>query len=273
MCARYDRRRLGADGDRRSVGRQRAEEAARGAISSPLLEASIEGARGVLLSVAGESDLGLHEANRAAETITRAAHPEANIIFGAVVDDALGEEVRVTVIAAGFDKLLAAQRRTYTFHTGSRGCSRSLSVRRRPSRSPSRPDSRRSRRIDPRSSSRRRTRSSVRLPRPRRSTRERGPGHPRFLEELTRPPRGRSAGAGTSWNGATFPRLCAGFPRPSSLLPPSPAPWGDRAARTMTFERRDRDIVALVARELERRGFLAAFFERTGGVSPCRSTA
>ena len=89
-------------------GEDRAEEAARAAISSPLLESSIEGARGVLLSVSGPTDLTLHEVNRAADHITRVAHPDANIIFGAVVDDALGEEVRVTVIAAGFDKLAAA---------------------------------------------------------------------------------------------------------------------------------------------------------------------
>jgi cell division protein FtsZ len=87
------------------TGGDRAEEAARAAISSPLLESSIEGAKGVLLSVAGPSDLALHEVNRAAETITRVAHPDANIIFGAVVDDVLGDEVRVTVIAAGFDRL------------------------------------------------------------------------------------------------------------------------------------------------------------------------
>ena len=87
-------------------GENRAEEAAKAAISSPLLESSIEGARGVLLSVSGPTGLTLHEVNRAADTITRVAHSDANIIFGAVVDDALGEEVRVTVIAAGFDKLL-----------------------------------------------------------------------------------------------------------------------------------------------------------------------
>src|SRR5437660_4062547 len=87
------------------TGEQRAEDAARGAISSPLLESSIEGAKGVLLSIAGPTDLALHEVNKAAEAITRVAHPDANIIVGAVVDDALGDEVRVTVIAAGFDKL------------------------------------------------------------------------------------------------------------------------------------------------------------------------
>jgi cell division protein FtsZ len=86
------------------VGEERAEEAARAAISSPLLEASIEGAKGLLLSISGGSDLTLHEVHRAAEAITRAAHPEANIIFGAVIDDALGDECRVTVIAAGFDR-------------------------------------------------------------------------------------------------------------------------------------------------------------------------
>jgi cell division protein FtsZ len=89
-------------------GQDRAEEAAKSAISSPLLESSIEGARGVLLSIAGPTDLTLHEVNKAADAITRVAHPDANIIFGAVVDDALGEEVRVTVIAAGFDKLLSS---------------------------------------------------------------------------------------------------------------------------------------------------------------------
>ncbi|HEV8621523.1 MAG TPA: cell division protein FtsZ [Actinomycetota bacterium] len=87
-------------------GEDRAEDAAKAAVSSPLLESSIEGARGVLLSIAGPTDLKLHEVNKAADAITRVAHPDANIIFGAVVDDALGEEVRVTVIAAGFDKLV-----------------------------------------------------------------------------------------------------------------------------------------------------------------------
>ena len=91
-------------------GDDRAEAAAKAAISSPLLESSIEGARGVLLSISGPTDLTLHEVNKAADHITRVAHPDANIIFGAVVDDALGEEIRVTVIAAGFDKLLNAPR-------------------------------------------------------------------------------------------------------------------------------------------------------------------
>ena len=84
-------------------GDNRAVEAAERAISSPLLEQSMDGARGVLLSIAGGSDLGLFEINDAAQLVTDAAHPDANIIFGAVIDDALGDEVRVTVIAAGFD--------------------------------------------------------------------------------------------------------------------------------------------------------------------------
>src|SRR3989441_1288629 len=85
-------------------GEGRALNAARAAISSPLLEASIEGARGILLTISGGSDLGLFEVNEAAEIIHGVAHPDANIIFGAVIDDALGDEVRVTVIAAGFDR-------------------------------------------------------------------------------------------------------------------------------------------------------------------------
>ncbi|MFA1548060.1 cell division protein FtsZ [Actinomadura chokoriensis] len=87
-----------ARGDDRSVA------AAEMAISSPLLEASIDGAHGVLLSISGGSDLGLFEINEAAQLVSNAAATDANIIFGAVIDDALGDEVRVTVIAAGFDE-------------------------------------------------------------------------------------------------------------------------------------------------------------------------
>ncbi|ACQ80657.1 cell division protein FtsZ [Beutenbergia cavernae DSM 12333] len=86
-----------------AIGEDRAVQAAELAISSPLLEASIDGAHGVLLSIQGGSDLGLFEIHEAARLVQEAAHPEANIIFGAVIDDALGDEVRVTVIAAGFD--------------------------------------------------------------------------------------------------------------------------------------------------------------------------
>ncbi|MFT6534808.1 MAG: cell division protein FtsZ, partial [Alpinimonas sp.] len=86
-----------------SRGADRAIKAAELAIASPLLEASIDGARGVLLSIQGGSNLGLFEINDAAALVGEAVHPEANIIFGAVIDDTLGDEVRVTVIAAGFD--------------------------------------------------------------------------------------------------------------------------------------------------------------------------
>ena len=84
-------------------GEDRSVVAAEMAIASPLLEASMDGAHGVLLSISGGSDLGLFEINEAAQLVADAAHPDANIIFGAVIDDALGDEVRVTVIAAGFD--------------------------------------------------------------------------------------------------------------------------------------------------------------------------
>jgi len=84
-------------------GDGRAIQAAEAAINSPLLEASMDGARGVLLSIAGGSDLGLIEINEAASLVQEHAHEDANIIFGTVIDDSLGDEVRVTVIAAGFD--------------------------------------------------------------------------------------------------------------------------------------------------------------------------
>jgi len=92
-------------------GEDRAIQAAETAISSPLLEASVDGAHGVLLSIQGGSDLGLFEINEAARLVQEAAHPEANIIFGAVIVDALGDEVRVTVIAAGFDGGAPVRRR------------------------------------------------------------------------------------------------------------------------------------------------------------------
>jgi cell division protein FtsZ len=87
-----------------SRGDDRAVAAAEMAISSPLLEASIDGAHGVLLSIQGGSDLGLFEINEAAQLVSNSAAVDANIIFGAVIDDALGDEVRVTVIAAGLDQ-------------------------------------------------------------------------------------------------------------------------------------------------------------------------
>jgi cell division protein FtsZ len=88
----------------RASGENRAEDAAKQAIQSPLLETSIEGARGVIINITGGSDIGLHEANTAAELIQRSADPEANIIFGTVTDDSMGDEIQITVIATGFEK-------------------------------------------------------------------------------------------------------------------------------------------------------------------------
>jgi cell division protein FtsZ len=90
-----------------AAGENRATEAARAAVSSPLLETSIEGATGILLNITGGPDIGLFEVNEAAEVVTSAADQNANVIFGAVIDDALGDDIRVTVIATGF----GAQRR------------------------------------------------------------------------------------------------------------------------------------------------------------------
>jgi cell division protein FtsZ len=87
-----------------SRGADRAIKAAELAVASPLLESSIEGAQGVLLSIQGGSNLGLYEINDAAKLVEESVHPDANVIFGAVIDDSLGDEVRVTVIAAGFDE-------------------------------------------------------------------------------------------------------------------------------------------------------------------------
>lgn len=92
-------------------GEDRATSAARKAISSPLLESSIDGARGILLSISGSSELGLLEVNDAAELVQSVAHPDANIIFGTVVDESMGDLVRVTVIAAGFDRWEAEEPR------------------------------------------------------------------------------------------------------------------------------------------------------------------
>ena len=88
----------------RASGENRAEEAAKAAINSPLLESSIEGARGVLLNITGGKDLGIFEVNTAAELVQKSIDPEANIIFGAVIDESMQDEIAVTVIATGFDK-------------------------------------------------------------------------------------------------------------------------------------------------------------------------
>ena len=87
----------------RASGENRAEDAAKQAIQSPMLETSIEGARGVIINITGGSDVGLHEANTAAELIQRSADPEANIIFGSVTDDSMGDDIQITVIATGFE--------------------------------------------------------------------------------------------------------------------------------------------------------------------------
>ena len=89
----------------RAAGKGKAEEAAKMAISSPLLETSINGARGILINVTGSMDIGLEEVETAANLVQEAAHPEANIIFGATFDETLDDEIRVTVIATGFDKV------------------------------------------------------------------------------------------------------------------------------------------------------------------------
>ena len=88
----------------RASGENRAEDAAKQAVQNPLLESSIEGARGVIINITGGANLGLHEVNTAAELVQRSADPEANIIFGAVIDETLDEDIVITVIATGFDK-------------------------------------------------------------------------------------------------------------------------------------------------------------------------
>src|SRR5207247_4112295 len=110
----------------------RAVAAAEMAISSPLLEASIDGAHGVLLSIQGGSDLGLFEINEAAQLVSNSAAVDANIIFGAVIDDALGDEVRVTVIAAGLDQ----ERTRGSADAGAGGSSFSISRRTSPADAP-----------------------------------------------------------------------------------------------------------------------------------------
>ena len=88
----------------RASGENRAEDAAKEAIQRPLLETSIEGARGVIINITGGEDLGLHEVNTAAELVQRSVDPEANIIFGTVTDPSMEDEIQITVIATGFEK-------------------------------------------------------------------------------------------------------------------------------------------------------------------------
>ena len=94
----------------RAAGKNRAEEAAKIAVSSPLMETSIDGARGVLINIAGSKDMGLDEVEAAASMVQEAAHPDANIIFGASFDDTLDDEIVVTVIATGFDEKKSAEK-------------------------------------------------------------------------------------------------------------------------------------------------------------------
>ncbi|OUD85229.1 Cell division protein FtsZ [Clavibacter michiganensis subsp. michiganensis] len=137
-----------------SRGADRSIKAAELAVASPLLEASIEGAHGVLLSIQGGSNLGIFEINDAAKLVQEAVHPEANIIFGAVIDDTLGDEVRVTVIAAGFDggepaSKVENRRSGFVAAGGERSPLPRPSSRRRPARRrrrPSRPSPRATRR-------------------------------------------------------------------------------------------------------------------------------
>src|SRR5919206_1429961 len=98
----------------RGTGETRAQDAARMAIASPLLDVSMDGAKGVLLNITGGNDLALTEINEAAEVIAQAADPEANIIFGAVIDPRLDNEIKITVIATGFDTSRTTQRTSYT---------------------------------------------------------------------------------------------------------------------------------------------------------------
>jgi cell division protein FtsZ len=95
-----------------AAGENPAAEAARAAVSSPLLETAIDGATGILLNITGGADIGLFEVNEAAEVVTGAADQNANVIFGAVIDDAMGADIRVTVIATGFGGRQPRRRRT-----------------------------------------------------------------------------------------------------------------------------------------------------------------
>jgi len=113
-------------------GENRAAEAARTAVSSPLLETSIEGATGILLNVSGPPGIGLFEVNEAAEVVTSAADQNANVIFGAVIDDSLGDEVRVTVIATGFGERRRRRRREVGVGVGEAPVPESQSERREP---------------------------------------------------------------------------------------------------------------------------------------------
>jgi cell division protein FtsZ len=114
-------------------GDNRAAEAARLAVSSPLLEAAIDGATGILLNITAGSDIGLFEVNEAAEVVTSAADQNANVIFGAVIDESLGDQVRITVIATGFGPKKGRPRREIAREPIGRGPDRPSSERNQPS--------------------------------------------------------------------------------------------------------------------------------------------
>jgi hypothetical protein len=228
-------------------GEDRAEEAAKNAISSPLLESSIEGARGVLLSVSGPSDLTLHEVNKAADTITRVAHPDANIIFGAVVDDGLARRCRI--IAAGFDKLLRRSHpRPYL----------AVAQARARDGGPPRPH-RRSRRAEEtpagrrRSSSRRRT---IFRPAPDAAAFDADEDLDSGLPGIRSPAIGSRGGTAGQATPCSDPVPAPTFPRPR-----------DRCGSIDRDGVRRRDLGGGVAALVVRRSsttFLAAFLERTG---------
>ena len=181
-------------------GEGRAVQAAEKAINSPLLEASMDGAHGVLLSIAGGSDLGLFEINEAASLVQEAAHPDANIIFGTVIDDSLGDEVRVTVIAAGFEAGTPTHKKLEPTAFGS---PRPRGTARRPRRRPRRPTP-----ATPRSQAgtpRRRQRPSGPPPARRQPRRRRGR------------PRSRAG-----WCPGSACRPCCPSRRPPPRLPPAP---------------------------------------------------
>ena len=102
----------------RSAGKGKAEDAARAAVASPLMETSINGARGVLINITGSADMGLEDVEAAANLVQEAAHPDANIIFGATFDNDMDDEIRVTVIATGFDDGPTAKKPVSTDEVG-----------------------------------------------------------------------------------------------------------------------------------------------------------
>ncbi len=175
-----------------SRGADRAIKAAELAVASPLLEASIDGAHGVLLSIQGGSNLGIFEINDAARLVQEAVHPEANIIFGAVIDDTLGDEVRVTVIAAGFDggepNAKPVEARRTNFVPAAVGAAVGAAAARRSAANPRRRDRRDRHRRARRDGELGRGRDLDRRPdrlRPRIRRRQRRPRHPR-LPQVTR---------------------------------------------------------------------------------------